>query len=247
MGAVGAICGDLAQRRTQRLVIARARRLAALGRAVLAHDPTRPALADAQTVAQHRDRPAPTGWAHQFPRDTSFSATFLQLLVGHDPLQGRVPTLQLFEALDVVGLHPAVLVAPSMIRRLGDTQVPRDLRERLALAQQPEGVGLSQAPDRTQRATPVDGHPAHRVRIARDFVVAHPELIELHFLPGYAPELNPAEMLNGDVKANALGRQRPVNVTQLKADVWRCLTARLRRPWQVAKYFRERHVTYPAA
>jgi transposase len=42
----------------------------------------------------------------------------------------------------------------------------------------------------------VDGHPAHRARIVRDWVAAHPELIELHFLPGYSPELNPAEMLN---------------------------------------------------
>ena len=93
----------------------------------------------------------------------------------------------------------------------------------------------------------VDGHPAHRARIIRDFVAANPELIELHFLPGYAPELNPAEMLNGDVKANALGRKRPIDVTQLKASVRRYLTARQRRPWQVAKYFHERHVRYAAA
>src|ERR1019366_8029143 len=52
----------------------------------------------------------------------------------------------------------------------------------------------------------VDGHPAHRVR---EWVTAHPDEIELHFLPGYAPELNPAECLNNDVKANALGRRRP--------------------------------------
>ena len=93
----------------------------------------------------------------------------------------------------------------------------------------------------------VDGHPAHRARIVRDFVAAHPELIELHFLPGYAPELNPAEILNCDIKANALGRRRPLNVTQLNAHVRRYLRARQRRPWQVAKYFHERHVTYAAA
>jgi transposase len=32
---------------------------------------------------------------------------------------------------------------------------------------------------------------------------------ELHFLPGYSPELNPVELLNHDVKANAAGRRRP--------------------------------------
>jgi hypothetical protein len=93
----------------------------------------------------------------------------------------------------------------------------------------------------------VDGHPAHRARIARDWIAANPTLIELHFLPGYAPELNPAEMLNCDVKANALGRRRPLDVTQLKADVRRYLRARQRRSWQVARYFHERHVTYAAA
>ena len=30
----------------------------------------------------------------------------------------------------------------------------------------------------------LDGHPAHRARVVRDWVAAHPELIELHFLPG---------------------------------------------------------------
>ncbi len=54
----------------------------------------------------------------------------------------------------------------------------------------------------------VDGHPAHRARTVRDWVTANPELIELHFLPGYSPELNPAEMLNQDVKTNGLGKRR---------------------------------------
>src|SRR3954452_18816944 len=65
----------------------------------------------------------------------------------------------------------------------------------------------------------LDGHPAHRARIVRDWVAAHPELIELHFLPGYSPELNPAECLKQSVKANGPGKPRPVNVTELKARV----------------------------
>ncbi len=93
----------------------------------------------------------------------------------------------------------------------------------------------------------VDGHPAHRARIVREFIAADPELIELHFLPGYSPELNPAEMLNCDVKANALGRRRPLDLAQLKAAVRRYLRARQRRRFQVARYFLERHVTYAAA
>ena len=93
----------------------------------------------------------------------------------------------------------------------------------------------------------VDGHPAHRAKIVRDWVAANAELIELHFLPGYSPELNPAEMLNQDVKTNALGKRRPVNITELKADVRGFLRSAQRRPAKVARYFQERHVTYASA
>jgi transposase len=93
----------------------------------------------------------------------------------------------------------------------------------------------------------LDGHPAHRARIVRDYVGANAALIELDFLPGYSPELNPAECLNQDVKTNALGKRRPVNVTELKADVRRFLRSCQRRPAKVARYFHERHVRYAAA
>ena len=43
---------------------------------MLTDHPACPALADAETIAQHRDRPAPTGWAYQFPRETSLNARF---------------------------------------------------------------------------------------------------------------------------------------------------------------------------
>ena len=93
----------------------------------------------------------------------------------------------------------------------------------------------------------LDGHPAHRARIVRDWAQANPTLIELHFLPGYSPELNPAECLNQDVKTNALGKRRPVNIAELKADVRGFLRSCQRQPAKVARYFHERHVTYAAA
>src|SRR5439155_25825317 len=93
----------------------------------------------------------------------------------------------------------------------------------------------------------LDGHPAHRARIVRDWAAANPTLIELHFLPGYSPELNPAECLNQDVKTNALGKRRPVNVTQLKAEVRAFLRSCQRPPAQVARYSHEPHVPHAAA
>ena len=93
----------------------------------------------------------------------------------------------------------------------------------------------------------LDGHPAHRARVVRDWADAHPELIELHYLPGYAPELNPAECLNQDVKTNALGKRRPRSIVELKADIRGFLRSRQRQPHRVARYFHERHVRYAAA
>src|SRR4051794_15300277 len=68
-----------------------------------------------------------------------------QRLIGDDALQPRVLALELPEALGVIGLHPAVLVTPPVIRRLRDLQGLADLGDRLALAQQP--IALAQLAD----------------------------------------------------------------------------------------------------
>lgn len=46
----------------------------------------------------------------------------------------------------------------------------------------------------------VDGHPVHRSRAVRDFVATFEGNLELHFLPPYAPQLNPAENVWSNVK-----------------------------------------------
>jgi transposase len=46
----------------------------------------------------------------------------------------------------------------------------------------------------------VDGHPVHRAKLVSAWVERHSAQIQLHFLPGYSPELNPVELLNHDVR-----------------------------------------------
>jgi transposase len=58
----------------------------------------------------------------------------------------------------------------------------------------------------------LDGHPVHRAKLVSGWVAQRPTRIQLHFLPGYSPELNPVELLNNDVKANAAGRRRARSV-----------------------------------
>lgn len=43
--------------------------------------------------------------------------------------------------------------------------------------------------------------------------------IRLFFLPSYSPELNPDELLNHDVKTNAVGRQRPKNQAEMISNL----------------------------
>ena len=93
----------------------------------------------------------------------------------------------------------------------------------------------------------LDGHPVHRSKKVKLWVEAHSEEIELQFLPGYAPELNPTELLNQDVKTNALGRRRSHTQDELIGDTRSYLRSRQRTPRIVARYFDEKQVSYAKA
>src|SRR6266536_5661385 len=93
----------------------------------------------------------------------------------------------------------------------------------------------------------LDGHPVHRAQKVRAWVAAHAEQIELRFLPGYSPELNPTELLNQDVKTTALGRRRPRTQDELIGDTRSYLRSTQHRPQLVARYFDGEHVRYAKA
>jgi hypothetical protein len=59
---------------------------------------------------------------------------------GEPELQPLILGLELLQALHIVGLHPAVLIAPTVIGRLGELQLLDDLRQLLTLAEQPVGL-----------------------------------------------------------------------------------------------------------
>jgi transposase len=93
----------------------------------------------------------------------------------------------------------------------------------------------------------VDGHPVHKSAAVRRWLGQRRDRIELFLLPGYAPELNPDELVNQDVKSNALGRQRPANQQQMMHLTRTYLRSTQRRPDIVRSYFEEAHVRYAAA
>ena len=91
-----------------------------------------------------------------------------------------------------------------------------------------------------------DGHPVHKSRLVNRWLAKRAAQIRLFWLPSYSPELNPDELLNQDVKTNALGRVRPVNVQEMMSNVRSYLRITQARPKLVQNYFRERHVQYAA-
>jgi transposase len=92
----------------------------------------------------------------------------------------------------------------------------------------------------------VDGHPVHRSSVAKRYVEDHAAKLRLIRLPGYCPELNPDELLNQDVKTNALGKSRPTNRTEMMTGVRRHLHRRQRQPQVIRNLFKEKHVQYAA-
>jgi transposase len=92
----------------------------------------------------------------------------------------------------------------------------------------------------------VDNHPVHRSKKVRAWLEKNADRIRLYFLPPYSPDLNPDEMLNQDVKSNAVGRKRAKNRSQLMGYVRRHLERRRAKPEIVKKFFHAPTVRYAA-
>ena len=62
----------------------------------------------------------------------------------------------------------------------------------------------------------VDGHPTHKAKMVKQWIENHSDRIELFLLPGYCPELNPDELVNQDVKTNAVEKKDRLTLTNWK-------------------------------
>lgn len=92
----------------------------------------------------------------------------------------------------------------------------------------------------------VDSHPSHKTVAVRRWIEDHKTKIELYYLPGYSPELNPDEYLNQDIKTNAIGKKRPINQSQLIRNVKSFLKKKQSNKKQVISYFHAEQVKYAA-
>jgi transposase len=53
----------------------------------------------------------------------------------------------------------------------------------------------------------VDGHPAHKAKLVKNYVQSLEGRLELHFLPPYAPDLNPDELVWSHMKTNGVSKK----------------------------------------
>jgi transposase len=83
----------------------------------------------------------------------------------------------------------------------------------------------------------LDRHPVHKSRKVRNWMAKHNQDIRLFFLPGYSPEYNPTELLNQDMKSNAIARKSAFSMKMLKKNVYSFLKKKQLHPNEVANYF----------
>lgn len=88
-----------------------------------------------------------------------------------------------------------------------------------------------------------DNHRPHHSRLVRDYVASTGGRLQLHFLPGYAPELNPVEFLWGWLKRHALanfcpdGLAEPQHTTRNKLKSAQRRSGIIASCWQQAELF----------
>lgn len=90
----------------------------------------------------------------------------------------------------------------------------------------------------------LDGLPAHKKKVVKDYVAATEGRLTLHFLPGYAPDLNPDELVWSHAKRTGNARRPLQKGEQLESRVAQQLAAIGNNPKLVRSFFRHPSVAY---
>ncbi|KVF36452.1 IS630 family transposase, partial [Burkholderia vietnamiensis] len=90
----------------------------------------------------------------------------------------------------------------------------------------------------------IDGLPAHKKAVVKEYVASTNGKLTLHFLPGYAPELNPDELVWSYVKRTGVARRPLAKGEKLGPRVHEQLEKIGRNPRLVRSFFRHPHVSY---
>lgn len=90
----------------------------------------------------------------------------------------------------------------------------------------------------------LDHHPAHAAKAVAAFVQAQRGRLELHFLPGYAPDLNPDEFVWKHLKTHGLAKRPLTRNESLRARIENDLEAIKQNVNLIRSFFRAPTVAY---
>lgn len=90
----------------------------------------------------------------------------------------------------------------------------------------------------------VDNLRVHRAKLVSAWVAQNAKAIELFYLPPYAPELNPDEYLNRDLKTTIRSGPIAKTATALIDKARSCMERIATMPERVRAYFKHEHVRY---
>jgi transposase len=85
----------------------------------------------------------------------------------------------------------------------------------------------------------VDGHPAHKAKKVKEFVNSTEGKLQLFYLPGYSPELDPDELVWGQVKHHTVGKQTVTGPDQFRALVKHALLSLAHKKTVIESFFRK--------
>lgn len=90
----------------------------------------------------------------------------------------------------------------------------------------------------------VDNHRVHHAKKVRQWIEKYSDKIAIYYLPAYAPELNPDELYNQDIKANTIKKKRPQNVNELKMMMRSYANSIQKRPQKIRNFFKKAELSY---
>lgn len=90
----------------------------------------------------------------------------------------------------------------------------------------------------------VDGHPSHHAKIVKEYVEGTRGMLELHFIPPYAPDLNPDEFVWQHAKTNGVSKKPLRKNESLKERVKADLAGIKANPKLVKSFFHAPSVSY---
>jgi transposase len=93
----------------------------------------------------------------------------------------------------------------------------------------------------------VDHLSVHEAAAVQGWLADKTDRIEVFYLPKYAPERNPDEYLNCDVKGNINTDGLPQNREELHGKLHRFMQRLAKLPKRVASYFEHKYIAYAAA